>query len=83
MKMKVEFKSKDQNWQQESTTYWFELTGSDEGTGREFDGDVFGVVESGKDSKIVDCDGCPLTAGDAQEIAVKRHAAVTAEMRAE
>jgi hypothetical protein len=81
--MQVTFKSKDQNWQEESTTYWFELTGVDVGTGREFDAELFGVCESGADSKILDCDGCPMTVGDAVQIAAKRHCDVTAEMRGE
>lgn len=79
--MRVEFKSKDQNWQEESTTYWFELTGIDHGTGWEFGGEEFGVCESELDSRILDCDGRPMTIGDRAEIAAKRHCVVTDEMR--
>jgi len=48
---------------------WFDINGIDSGTGWEFDGaETFGLT---KDSRVLDCDGCPLTAGDLQEIAVK------------
>jgi hypothetical protein len=77
--MKVEFKSKDQNWEQEATIYWFELTGSDFGT--EFDADMFGVSESGGESRILDCEGAIIKVGDSVEKAVKRHCIVTNEMR--
>ena len=45
--------SKDQNWQDGTTTYWFE-----------FVGEIFGVAESGQCSVIVDCDGYPVNTGD-------------------
>ena len=79
--MQIEFKSKDQNWQEESTTYWFELTGEDFGTACEFDAAIFGVRESDGESRILDCDGCPMTDGDYEAIAVKRHCIVTDKMR--
>lgn len=79
--MKVEFKFKDQNWQEESTTYWFELTGEDTGTDCVFDGECFGVCEQGSDSRILDCDGCPMTVGDRAEIAASRHCVVTDDIR--
>lgn len=79
--MKVEFKFKDQNWKEESTTYWFELTGEDIGTNCVFDGEWFGVCEQGSDSRILDCDGRPMTVGDRKEIAAKRHCVVTDDMR--
>lgn len=81
--MQVEFKGKDQNWQEASTTYWFELTGKDFGTACEFDAEMFGVCESGGESRILDCDGCPMTVGDRAEIAAKRHCIVIDEMRSE
>ena len=40
---------KDQNWQNESTTYWFDLGH-----------DTFGVVESEGRSEVVDCEGFPI-----------------------
>lgn len=79
--MNIKFTGKDQNWQNETTTYWFELTGYHYGTDREFDGDVFGVVESWDESKIVDVDGCPLTVGDGLWVAVSQLCIVTEEHR--
>lgn len=50
-------------------TAWFDINGTDSGTGWEFDGaETFGLTD---DSRVLDCDGCPLTEGDLQEIAVK------------
>lgn len=84
--MKVEFKIKDKNNHEGTTTYWFELTGEDFGTGCKFESDIFGVCEGddeGDDEgRILDCDGCPMTRGDREEIAAARHCVVTAEMRA-
>ena len=42
------FVSKDQNWADGSTTYWFNV-----------DGEMYGVVESCGETSFVDCDGCP------------------------
>ncbi|MDT8364834.1 MAG: hypothetical protein RQ714_09415 [Nitrosomonas sp.] len=47
---------------------WVELSGTDYGTNREFDADVYGVTT---DDKILDCDGYPLTEGDRTTIAVR------------
>ena len=80
--MNIEFIESDQNWTEEKTTYWFKLTGTDYGTDIEFNGETFGVVESGCDTPvIVAADGSPLTNGDHAEIAVRRNAVVTDEMR--
>jgi len=67
----AKFISKDQNWQNESTTYWFKLD----------DGDVYGVCESGGTDAVLDADGCPLTEGDGLTIAVRRACVVTDELR--
>ena len=77
------FLNADQDWQTETTRYWFTLTGTDYGTGVEFDSDEFAVAESGGDSLILDADGCPITPGDALEIAVRKAAIVDDAMRAE
>jgi len=80
------FNSKDQDWNNGSTTYWFEISGTDYGTGTdfaEFEGELFGVCESGSEVKILDNDGAPLTAGDRLTIAATNCARVTDEMRAE
>lgn len=76
------FIEKDQNWQSETTIYWFELSGEDRGTGIEFDGETFGIAESGPDSRVVDSEGAPLAEGDHQAIAVRNTAQVTDEIRA-
>ena len=77
------YTSKDQNWQDETTIYWFEISGDDTGTGASFDAQVFGIAESGGDDTVVDCDGSPCTEGDAVTIAVRNVAIVTDDMRME
>jgi len=53
----------------ENNVKWIEVSGTDYGTGWEFEGaEIFGITG---DNRILDCDGCPLTEGDHQEIAVK------------
>lgn len=82
--MDSKFLSKDQNWQNEETVYWFQIEGEDYGTGVSFDGETFGVVESAGTTTIVDGEGTPLE-GDYREIAVRKalDGAVTDELRAE
>lgn len=75
------FLSVDQNWQDETTIYWFRLDGTDYGTKIEFDGETFGIAESGGDDRILDEDGSPLTEGDHQTIAVRNTAEVTDTLR--
>lgn len=75
------FIEKDQNWQDQTAIYWFELIGEDYGTGIEFEGETFGIAESGGASRVLDCDGCPLTNGH-EELAVRRCAKVTDDLRA-
>ena len=67
----VSYISKDQNWENESTTYWFNV-----GSG------VFGIVESGNDKNIVDEDGCPVNTDDAGNVHLKElFNCVTEELR--
>ena len=66
----VTYLSKDQNWADESTTYWFDI-----------DGETWGVVESCGESSIVDCDGYP--GNESTEIERALTGAVTDEMRME
>lgn len=55
--------------QSDNGVTWFDIKGTDCGTGWSFDGvESFGITE---DNRVLDCDGCPLTEGDLQEIAVK------------
>ncbi|MCP4342915.1 MAG: hypothetical protein GY799_29540 [Desulfobulbaceae bacterium] len=82
MSVTVKFISADQNWTEESTTYWFELNGSAPKTnGYEFNNDVYGVCESGADSSILDADGYPQTEGDDETIAVRNFLSVTDSLR--
>jgi hypothetical protein len=75
--------AKDQNWSEESTTYWFVLNGEDYGTNQVFDNDVYGMCESDGKATLVDRDGFPLTKGDGVYVVVNRVCVVTAEMRQE
>lgn len=75
------FTGKDQNWEEESTIYWFTLSGADHGTDVEFDDETFGIEESGDETRVLDADGAPLTDSDYTTIAVRKTAVVTDEMR--
>ena len=67
----IKFLSKDQNYQNESTSYWFDV-----------DGETWGVVESGNDSKVVDYDGYPVNLDSRPNIHVRYLGeSVTDEMR--
>lgn len=78
------FTSADQNWQSESTTYWFDIEGTEKGTGWEFQGtETYGIVESGTDTTVVDCDGRSMTEGDNETIAVRNIAVVNDAIRKE
>lgn len=49
--MKATYISKDQNWNDGTTTYWFDVNG-----------ETYGVVDAGYDAKaVVDCDSVPTT----------------------
>ena len=48
---------------------WYAVRGTDYGTAWEFeDDDIYGVTD---DDQVLDCDGCTLTPGDAQDRAVR------------
>lgn len=67
----IEYVGKDQNWQDQSTTYWFETE-----IGK------FGVVE-GENSGIVDDEGYPISEdGQSHIIILTLCDSVTDEMRA-
>lgn len=67
---------KDQNTNNASTTYWFDV-----------DGETFGVVESCGETSFVDCDGYPTSKDTIcqadRNILDALETAVTDEMRAE
>ncbi len=52
----------------EKNVRWIELNGTDHGTDYEFDNETYGITE---DDRILNCDGCPITEGDYQTIAVR------------
>ena len=66
----VEYNGKDQNWQDETTIYWFTLDGKDYGTGFTFHNSVYGVADSNGNTSILDCDGCPMVEGSGEYTAV-------------
>lgn len=70
---KMKYKTKDQNWADQTTTYWFENE----------DGEMFGIVEGGHDSDVIDCDGMPIDYNEQLKNTVKEQCIVTEEMRAE
>ena len=47
---------------------WFELSGTDNGTDREFNKDIYGLT---LDDTILDYEGYPLTEGDRETWAVR------------
>ena len=53
----------------ENGVTWYELNGFDSACDYDFENETFGIT---KDGRVLDCDGCPCTAGDWLEIAVNR-----------
>lgn len=53
------FITKDQNWTDGTTVYWFDI-----------EGETFGVLQEGSDSKVVDCDGNPTTEYSASQFTI-------------
>lgn len=51
----------------DNSVKWFSLEGHDYGTDVVLD-DTYGLTQ---DNKILDCDGCPMTEGDRETIAVR------------
>ena len=74
----AEFIEKDQQWQEESTTYWFEVDGLDNPEGFDYNG-IYGVVE-GRNAGVVHEDSDPVL-NDWIRDQVKRHCIITDEMR--
>jgi hypothetical protein len=58
---------------------WYRISGVDYGTGREFNGELYGLT---RDGAIIDADGSPLTEGDGETIAVRNAIRQSAEERA-
>ena len=74
--IKATFISKDQNFQDEQTIYWFNV----EGTKNNDEDGVWGVFQSGGETGLVDCDGCPCNTDDSHIAEVFRACDVTEEM---
>ena len=62
----MKYLGKDQNIQDETTVYWFDI-----------DGETYGVAECGGQSQVLDCDGAPLVDNYTDELGLF----VTDEMR--
>lgn len=62
----------DQDWQDESTVYWFDL-----------DGERYGIVEQGPETFPVDADGCRIDYNETLAARVRGECVVTDEMRAD
>lgn len=60
--METTYLSKDNNWANGSTTYWFDVNYTD-ADGEEINAEM-GVAESGNDKPVIlDCESCPIHAG--------------------
>jgi len=71
--------SKDQHFQNASTTYWFILDGTDYGTGKTFESEEFGIVDCNGKKSVVDVDGAPV-ANEYTAAIVLRDCKITDEM---
>ena len=78
--MKATYESKDQNWTDEQTIYWFYV----EGEGADIDDGLLGVVE-GRNAGIVDDEGAPMEGTYCEHTirTIRGALIVTNEMRAE
>lgn len=77
--LKVNYISKDQNFNNETTIYWFEIDGTDYGSEKTFDNETFGVADCNGHLAVVDNDGCPVL-NDYIEMVVLRECKITDEM---
>jgi hypothetical protein len=57
----IEYSTKDQNLQDETTVYWFNV--GDE---------LYGVSDKNGEHGIVDCDGCPVNTDDAGNVHLEK-----------
>ena len=61
----------DQDWQNETTTDWYQIDGQDYGAGFEFDRDVYGIIDCNGETQVLDSDGGLITESDYEAIAVR------------
>lgn len=71
--MKTSHFHTDQDWQNETTTYWFSASS-------DFGETEYGVVETAGLFDVVDSEGCPLPQGEERRL-VEKHCVVTQEMQ--
>lgn len=71
------YNSKDQNWQDGYTVYWFDVENEDGEI------EVFGISEDDEGARPVDADNCPIDYNDLLADRVLRNCIVTDDMRAE
>lgn len=64
------YTGKDQNWQDGTTIYWFEM-----------DGEKYGIAETGPETEALDCDGAPIDYNENLSRRVIENCIVTDEMR--
>lgn len=67
----VEYNGRDQNWQDETTIYWFILNGKDYGTGVTFDNSIYGLADNNGDITLLDSEGYPIVKDSGEYIAVQ------------
>ena len=75
----VTFTSKDQNWQDGTTTYWFVLDGTDYGAGCGFDHEMFGIVDDSGNFSAVESDGTSIQNDHLTHI-ILRYCKITAKI---
>lgn len=71
------YTSKDQNWQEHQTIYWFDVE-DDEG-----ELEIFGICEDDMGARPLDEDGCPIDYNELLASRVMDNCIVTDEMRSE
>ena len=58
--IKVNYISKDQDWHNETTVYWFKIDGTDYGTEKTFEAETFGVADCNGNLTVIDIKGYPV-----------------------
>ena len=70
----MNYLSKDQNWADETTIYWFE---------EECSGEIYDIADNNGFIKPLDCDGTPIEGDDYLVNKLLTECVITEEMRAE
>lgn len=77
--LKVNYITKDQNWQAGTTTYWFDIDGTDYGTEKTFDNEIFSISDCNGNLTVIDVEGYPVQNEYVADI-VLRECKITDEM---